>query len=288
MNVPFIKWTSPLALLLNSQIYRKVSECDPFIFVLSSYLIMQFDSGFNEYKKKKGYRVIPSGDTTLDELLKGGFQRDLIYLLYGDKKKTSKILWTTSVIAQKAILNDGLGKDVKIAYIDANNYFNPYDISKYALRHRLSPREVLENIIIARAFTWEQMVEILENRLSKLENIKMVLISGITTLFQSYEKQTFEDLLYAIDGIKKMLMKSNPYLILTAPLNEFSEWRPEGGKIIAHFGSVLVLIRDQERLTEYNLVQHPYLAETVLKKFKPREAKLSKPTRNTTLDCWIK
>lgn len=248
---------------------------------------MRFDSGYKEYERKKGYQVISSGDSTLDELLKGGFQKDLIYLLYGDKKKTSKILWTTSVIAQKSLLNEGLGEDVKIAYIDANNYFNPYDISKYALRHRLSPKRVLENIIIARAFTWEQMVEILENRLSQLENIKMVLVSGITSLFQNYEKQTFEDLLYAINGIKKTLMKSNPYLILTAPLNKYSEWRPEGGKIIAHFGSVLVLIRDQERLTEYNLVQHPYLAEKVRKKFKPREAKLTTPTRNATLDCWI-
>ncbi len=250
---------------------------------------MPFDSGFRVYKKNNRIPVVSSGDSTLDELLFGGFQKDLVYLLYGDKKKTTDILLTTAVIAQKAFANGGLGDGIKVAFIDGNNRFNPYNVSKFAVSQHLSPRKILENIVIARAFTWDQMIELLENRLSTLEHVKVVLISGITTLFQSYERQTFEDLLKAIDGIKKILSKTKPLIILTAPLNEHSLFRPKGGKILSHFGNVLALINDDERYTEYFLVQHPYLPEKKLLKWKPRnpKRKTSNPTTNNTIDCWF-
>jgi hypothetical protein len=146
---------------------------------------------------------------------------------------------------------------------------------------------VLENILISRAFTWDQIVEILENNLSKLEDVKVVLISGITTLFEGYEKQTFEDLLRTINGIKKILWKTNPLIIITAPLHEHSLFRPKGGKILSHFGNVLIMIKDEERYTEYTLVQHPYLRENKLKKWKPRMSKKKVPLKNTTIDVWF-
>ena len=234
--------------------------------------------------------MVSSGDSTLDELLGGeGFHKDLIYLLYGDIKRTTSILLSTAVIAQKAYINGGLGKGIKIAFIDGNNRFNPYNVSKLAVSLRLSPRQVLENILIARAFTWDQMVELLENKLAKLEHIKVVLISGITTLFQSYDKQTFEDLLRAISGIKTILSATKPLIILTAPLNELSLYRPKGGKILSHFGSVLVIINENERNIEYHLIQHPFLPEKRLLKWKPHIPKrsLSESTKNMTLDCFF-
>jgi hypothetical protein len=249
---------------------------------------MSFHSGFGFYKKRKNIPSLSSGDSTLDELLQGGFQKDLVYLLYGDKRITTNILLTTAVISQKSFENGGLGGGgTKIAFIDGNNRFNPYNISKFAVTQNLSPSRTLENILIARAFTWDQMVELLENRLSKLEHIKVVLISGITTLFQSYEKQTFEDLLRAINGIKLMLSHSKPLIILTAPLHEYSFFRPKGGKILSHFGNVLVLINDRERYVEYILIQHPFLQEKRLVKWKPAEPKRKTSLRNMTLDCWF-
>ncbi len=251
---------------------------------------MSFRSGLKVYRRNKRVPLVSSGDSTLDALLgEGGFHKDLVYLLYGDKKKTSNILLTTSVIAQKSFANGGLGEKIKVAYIDANNRFNPYDVSKFAVSQNLSPKKVLEKILIARAFTWDQMVELLENRLSKLEDIKVVLISGITTLFQSYEKQTFEDLLRAISGIKAILYKTKPLIILTAPMNEYSLYKPNGGKILSHYANVLVMINDDERYTEYILVQHPFLSENRLLKWKPRNPKrnLANTTKNTSLDCWI-
>ncbi|MBD3214714.1 MAG: hypothetical protein GF311_19035 [Candidatus Lokiarchaeota archaeon] len=251
---------------------------------------MQFDSGFRVYKKNITQPVISSGDTTLDDLLKGGYRKDLVHLLYGDQKKTTNILLTTSVIVQKAFSNGGLGDGIRVAFIDGNNRFNPYTVSKFAASKKLSPRKVLENIIIARAFTWDQMIELLENRLKQLEDVKVVLISGITNLFATYEKHTFEDLLRAISGIKAILSKNNPLMVITAQLHESSQFRPKGGKILSHFGNVLVMIKEDERFTEYTLVQHPFLSENQLKKWKPHKPKrhLGNQSKNSTLDMWMK
>jgi hypothetical protein len=250
-------------------------------------MTLKFDLGLRVHERNNRLPIISSGDTKLDELLSGGFHRDLVYLLYGDKKLTTNILLTTAVIAQKAFINGGLGENIRIAFIDGNNRFNPYNVSKFAVSQNLSPRKVLENILISRAFTWDQIVEILENRLSMLEDVKAVLISGITTMFEGYEKQTFEDLLRTIDGIKAILWKTNPLIIITAPLHEHSLFRPKGGKILSHFGNVLVMINDDERYAEYTLVQHPYLPENRLKKWKPRTSKKKVPLKNTTIDHWF-
>ncbi|TKJ23647.1 MAG: hypothetical protein CEE43_03010 [Promethearchaeota archaeon Loki_b32] len=249
--------------------------------------LLSYDDGFKVFKRNSHYPLVSSGDLTLDELLSGGFHRDLVYLLYGDKKLTTNILLTTAVIAQKAFINGGLGEGIRVAFIDGNNRFNPYNVSKFAVSQNLSPRKVLESILISRAFTWDQTVEILENKLSTLEDVKVVLISGITTMFENYEKQTFEDLLRAIDGIKQMLEKTKPLIIITAPLHEHSLFRPKGGKILSHFGNVLVMINDDDRYVEYTLVQHPYLPEKGLKKWKPRKSKKKVPLKNTTIDYWF-
>ncbi|KKL03830.1 hypothetical protein LCGC14_2622210, partial [marine sediment metagenome] len=228
--------------------------------------------------------IYSSGDKTLDELLSGGFRNDLVYLLYGDRKIITNILLKTAVYSF-------LDKDFnrKVAYVDVNNRFNPYNISKLAASKRLSPRMVLVNILISRAFTWEQMVELLENRISQLENIKMIIIADITTLWPNYEQQTFEGMLQAISGIKKLIFKSKPLIILTGSINKYSEFKPKGGKYLAHFGSVLVLINNKEGYIEYQLIQHPSMPEKLLKKIKPKNLKrgMRKPLRNSTLDQWF-
>jgi len=88
-----------------------------FVFYFEEMLlnVMTFNSGFKVYKKNNRFPLVSSGDKTLDELLAGGFHRDLIYLLYGDKKITSNTLLTTSVIAQKSFNNGGLGDGIKVA-----------------------------------------------------------------------------------------------------------------------------------------------------------------------------
>ena len=49
---------------------------------------------------------------------------------------------------QKALNNGGLGEGIRVAFIDSNNRFNPYNVSKFAVSQNLSPTKVLNNILI--------------------------------------------------------------------------------------------------------------------------------------------
>ena len=99
------------------------------------------------------------------------------------------------------------------------------------------------------------MIELLENKVFELEQVGAVFISGITRLWPNYDQRTFEDLLRAIGGIKRVLEKLDPLIVITAPKNEYSDFKPVGGNILYHFGHVLALIENKERYTEYRLIQ---------------------------------
>lgn len=94
-------------------------------------------------------------------------------------------------------------------------------VSKKAVKLGLSAQKVLEAILLARAFTYDQMIELCENRISQLENIKMLFVSGITGMFPNYEIHSFEELHRALNGIKNALHELEPLIILTAPSMKF-------------------------------------------------------------------
>ncbi len=246
---------------------------------------MDLISGIDELKHKQSLPYYKSGDKILDELLLGGFRQDLVYLLYGDGKIIVDIMINTMVLSFQ-----GNNFSKRAVLVDMNNRFNPYKISILAAAVGLSPKTVLENIIISRAFTFEQMVEVLENRVFDLELVKILGVSGITTLWPNYDQNTFEGLLKSISGIKKTILKNNPLILLTAPLHKNSEFRPQGGRYLAHFGSVLVMINNKKRYIEYSLIQHPSMPEKTVKKMKPPPLKrnLKIPLKNLTLDQFLK
>jgi len=245
---------------------------------------MDLKSGIDELKYKKSLPIYKTGDLVLDKLLLGGFCQDLVYLLYGDRKLIVDIMINTMVLSFK-----GNNYSKRVALADMNNRFNPYKASKFAASLGLSPKTVLENIIISRAFTFEQMVELLENKIVDLEDIKILVISGITTLWPNFDQSTFEGLLNAISGIKKTILKNHPLILITAPLNKHSEFKPQGGRYLSHFGSVLILITKKKRFIEYSLIQHPSLPAKTVRKMISLQPKrnLKKPLKNLTLDQFL-
>lgn len=250
---------------------------------------MPFPLKFKQDSRKNKIVHYSSGDPTLDELLGGGgYQRELIYLLYGDTKRITRVLLSTSVMLQKSLALGGFGEEVNVAWIGVNNIYNPYFISRIAVSQKLSPRKVLKNILISRAFKLDQIIELLENRLSNLERVKVLLISGINFLFQSNGKCDFEDLSSIINKIKKLVSKTKPLLIISISLNELNNFNPKRRNWFTHSDIVKVLIKNEERFVEYHLIDHPNLPVKRLLKWKPREPKKRKyPLRDMKLDIWF-
>ncbi len=219
------------------------------------------------YGKLARYPPLKSSDRYLDKLLGGGFQKGLVHLLIGSKKRNSEILLRTAV---RGLMPSNGGSGIhKVAYIDGNNRFSPYLVSKTALSLNMNPRDMLEKIYVARAFNWSQIVEILEVKLAKMRGIGLILISGITSMFEpSTEKRddlnqkAFSDLKSSINGIKNSIkLNHDPIVVISASKHENSLHKPVGGKILTHFGCVIVEFIEKERYTDYILAQHPFMPQ---------------------------
>jgi len=247
-----------------------------------------YETGIEQLKKWENQVDFPCPNSTLKKLLQGNFQLDLIYLLLGDQKSIISLFFNTCLAYLKCN-----GFHGKIAYIDACNYFNPYDISKLAVRLNLSPINVLDSFLYCRAFTWDQLIEILSSKLSQLKNIKILIVAGLTVLWPNYEQKTFNQLKQAIHGIKIFMKNHKSLILLSTPLHDYSFFKPKGGgNNLAHFSHVIVKIEEKERFREYHLIKHPGLPEKKIREYLPKEAKLLKKIntmmRFKTLDEFFK
>lgn len=268
------------------------------------------------YEDIKQFSPLNSGDPMLNVLLRGGFVPGPVYFLYGPKKMLSSILMKTAVNSLKK--SDEEQSSHLIAYIDGENRFDPYLISKLAVSNRLNPSSLLKQIIVSRIFTWDQMVEVLHEKLSTIhENrINLVLVDGITSMFEktsqlsdslrkrrqndsinqkSLNSKAFQDLKMMFLGLNKIIERFNPIIILTGPLHSKSEYRPAGGHILSHFSGIIVGIHENLRYVDYSLDQHPFLPNqnerfwrSPLSRQSPQKrVAFSKTIHNLTLDKYL-
>ncbi len=152
----------------------------------------------------------------------------------------------------------------KIAYVDGTNRFDPYSISKMAAAQRLPVRRILDDILISRAFSWNQITEIIEEKLSELAHIGMVVVTGITSMFLEEQdltefKKPFQDLKKMLQGFSKTIERHNPIIIMSTPRHPKSRVKPIGGNLLTHFANVIVRIKPHDRYIDFILEQHPFL-----------------------------
>ncbi|MFX1488733.1 MAG: hypothetical protein ACFFBI_06265 [Promethearchaeota archaeon] len=228
------------------------------------FLLLENTLSINKKVKKVRNKSISSGDHTLDGLLFGGFRQGLIYLLYGDNKIINNILLNTSVIVQKSLSKGGMGEAIRLALIYGDNSINPYKISMTTIQHNLYPHRALENIFLRRVIKWNQMIDILKNKLSYFIDLKLVLISDISMLINNHKKLRFEELLKTIKKIKNTRWRSNPTIIMLAPIDDYYFIESIKSDQITNSGIVIIKIEDDKNNVNYTLEQHPKFPESKL------------------------
>jgi hypothetical protein len=268
---------------------------------------------------------LPSGDPVLDRLLEGGFLPNMVHLLIGPRSYTASILMRTAINALRPRV-DGGKEFQNVAYVDGQNLFNPYFLSKLAVASQLNPAVVLNQIQVARAFTWNQMVELVEEKLPKMEKIDLLLVAGLTDMFEETTQdgslqqmgqargqnqkisgtsgqigviqnyKAFQDLQRMITGLKTVSTISHPIIILTGPFHSKSFNRPAGGQIMTHFANILIGIHDQPRYVQFTLDQHPFFSYREAKFFKApeyqdtgrRSRSMPRDAHSLTLDAFVR
>ncbi|KAI3437822.1 hypothetical protein D9Q98_000269 [Chlorella vulgaris] len=142
-------------------------------------------SGFQTAKEVESQRQtsvvkISTGSMALDELLGGGIETKAITEIFGEwRTGKTQLCHTLCVTTQIGNENGGAGK---VAYIDTEGCFRPERIRPIAARFGLDADAVLDNVVYARAHTWEQQFDYLVPLAAKMaqEPFRLLIMDSIT------------------------------------------------------------------------------------------------------------
>lgn len=225
---------------------RKLSECG-------------FITG-NAYLQKRSTVIhITTGSTALDQLIGGGVESRAITEAFGEfrtgKTQIAHTLCVTSQLPTR--MGGGNGKAI---YIDTEGTFRPERISPIAERFGLDPSAVLENILVARAFTHEHQMHLLSMVGAKMaeEPFSLLVVDSVTALFrvdfsgrgELAERQ--QKLAKMLSQLMKLAEEYNIAVYITnqvvadpggASMFVADPKKPVGGHILAHASTVRLSLR---------------------------------------------
>ena len=152
-----------------------------------THMKMDFVSGIKMMEKMKSVQKITTGSKALDELIGGGIETQAIteaYGQYGSGK--SQLAFQLAINTQLPKEKGGLNGQV--VWVDTEGTFRPARIIQVAKAQGLEPEEVLENIKVARAFSADHqmiLVDKIPELFKKYPNIKLIIIDSLTSIFRS-------------------------------------------------------------------------------------------------------
>jgi hypothetical protein len=104
-----------------------------------------------------------------------------------------------------------------VLLIDGANTFDPYLVGEIARRTKRPPRELLERIFVARAFTCHQMETLITERLEEaMEKVqsRIIILSGLLNTFYDEDVPTLEALRLLRKSLRKLKTLGERHLIL--------------------------------------------------------------------------
>jgi len=149
-------------------------------------LEMGFVSADKVWKQQQKAARITTGCKALDELLGGGIQTQAITEAFGQfGSGKSQLGFQLSVNVQLPKEKGGL--EGNCLFIDTENTFRPQRIVQMAEALGLEGEKVLKNIYVARAYTSDHQVFLIEkaNEIIEEKKIKLIVVDSLTSHFRS-------------------------------------------------------------------------------------------------------
>lgn len=112
------------------------------------------------FEKRKAIKRISTGSRTFDTLLQGGIESMSITEAFGEFRTGKTQLSHTLAVTAQLPRAQGGGQG-KVLFIDTENTFRPERIKSISERYNLDPEQVLQNIMVGRAFTVDAMISLL-------------------------------------------------------------------------------------------------------------------------------
>lgn len=236
-----------------------------------------FISAQEYLNQRKNVSQITTGTKNLDQLLGGGVETKGITELFGEfRTGKTQICHQLSVTVQLPEELGGLGGGA--VYIDTEGTFRPERVIPIAERFTLEPREVLKNIVFARAYNSDHQLYLSQNIgevIEKGKNIKLIVVDSIIGYFRSEyigrgmlaeRQQKLNKHLHTLLRLSELhnlaVVISNQ--VMAKPDAFFGDpTEPVGGHIVAHNCTTRIYLRKSkgnQRIAR--LIDSPYLPES--------------------------
>lgn len=144
-----------------------------------------FATGTAMLEKRNKCVKITTGSEALDTLLGGGIESGSITEVFGEFRcGKTQLCHTLCVTAQ--LPANLKGANGKVAYIDTEGTFRAERILQIAQRFGYDGNNILDNIIVARAYTHETQIQLLQVLAAKMteEHFGLVIVDSSTALFR--------------------------------------------------------------------------------------------------------
>ncbi|XP_020105227.1 meiotic recombination protein DMC1 homolog isoform X2 [Ananas comosus] len=207
---------------------------------------------------RKSVIRITTGSQALDELLGGGIETLSITEAFGEfRSGKTQLAHTLCVSTQLPIhMHGGNGK---VAYIDTEGTFRPDRIVPIAERFGMDANAVLDNIIYARAYTYEHQYNLLLGLAAKMaeEPFRLLIVDSVIALFrvdfsgrgELAERQ--QKLAQMLSRLTKIAEEFNVAVYMTNQVIAdpgggmfiSDPKKPAGGHVLAHASTIRLMLR---------------------------------------------
>ena len=236
-----------------------------------------FITGGQLLERKRSVLKITTGSQAIDALV-GGIETQCVTEVYGEFKTGKTQLCSTVCVTTQLPTESGGGAG-KVCYIDTEGSFRPERIAPIAERYGLSPEEVLNNIVYARAHTSDNQMDLINMTagLFAEEPFRLLVIDSISALFrvdyvgrgELADRQ--QKLGAMMSKLKKLAEEYNIAVLLTNqvmadPSGQMFVADPKkhvGGHIMSHASTCRFMTRKGKGDTRVlKVIQHPSVGES--------------------------
>ncbi|KAJ6689336.1 hypothetical protein OIU85_005711 [Salix viminalis] len=210
-------------------------------------------TGSDALLKRKSVIHITTGSQALDELLGGGVETSAITEAFGEFRSGKTQLAHTLCVSTQLPINMH-GGNGKVAYIDTEGTFRPDRIVPIAERFGMDPGAVLDNIIYARAYTYEHQYNLLLGLAAKMseEPFKILIVDSVIALFrvdftgrgELAERQMLSRMIKIAEEFNVAVFMTNQVIADPGGGVFISDpKKPAGGHVLAHAATIRLMFR---------------------------------------------
>lgn len=223
------------------------------------------------YHKRKNIGRVSTGSKNFDKLLGGGIETKAITEIYGEFGTGKTQLCHTACVTVQQDYSEG-GLKGGALYIDTENTFRPERIETIAKMRNMDPIKVLDNIVVAKAYSSSHQELILSesSQIIDSQNIKLLIFDSVISLYRSefiglatlsMRQQRLNRLIHTIMRLAETyeiaVILTNQVQSSPDSIYNINSFKAAGGNIFAHSSTYRIFLRRSGRNRIARIVDSP-------------------------------